>query len=275
MLDEHGVPTSFEHRERKESHRLIEECMLAANEAVAKFCLDRRLPTIYRHHGEPDEEKIAVFSALARAHGFQLPLTGKVSSKELNEFLGLLEDHPEQVALNQLLLRSMMQAVYSGGGRPLRNFAAHCLHFTSPIRRYRTSWLIGCCGRTGGGRRERERGGQLRRLKTAQARARGGAGGQECWPLYSVDDEGTGWRGVPGEGGVSGGCRFLRQARGTNGRGPGARGDAGAEFQARKVVELAGLPGDWPKGAGGAGPHGAAHLGQLEAEAAGLRGGAL
>jgi ribonuclease R len=137
VLDEHGNPVRIERRERKESHRIIEECMLAANEAVAGFFRRHRLPTIYRFHGEPDEEKLAAFAALANAHGFKLGNRGEISSRDLNLFLEKLEDHPEQRALNQLLLRSMMQAVYTAESVGHYGLAAeHYLHFTSPIRRY-------------------------------------------------------------------------------------------------------------------------------------------
>ncbi len=137
VMGERGQPARMERRERKESHRLIEECMLAANEAVAKFFQDQGLPTVYRFHGEPDEEKLAAFAALAQAYGFKLRFEDGVSSKELDAFISQLEGHPEQRALNQLLLRSMMQAVYSASRVGHYGLAAeHYLHFTSPIRRY-------------------------------------------------------------------------------------------------------------------------------------------
>ncbi len=136
LLDEDGKPIRMEKRERKSSHRLVEECMLAANEAVAKFFQDRDLPSVYRFHGDPDEEKLEAFATLARAHGFEVP-HGELSSKQLNAFLAELADHPERRSLNQLLLRSMMQAVYSSENVGHYGLAAeHYLHFTSPIRRY-------------------------------------------------------------------------------------------------------------------------------------------
>ncbi len=137
VLEQGGRPIRIDRRERKESHRIIEECMLAANEAVAGYFRRRGLPTIFRYHGEPDEEKLAAFAALAQAHGFHLGKRGKISSRELNVFLEKLEDHPEQRALNQLLLRSMMQAVYTAESVGHYGLAAEqYLHFTSPIRRY-------------------------------------------------------------------------------------------------------------------------------------------
>ncbi len=137
VMGEDGFPVRMEKRERKESHRLIEECMLAANEAVAKFFQDEGLPTVYRFHGEPDEQKLAAFATLAQAYGFKMRFEDGVSSKELDAFVSQLEGHPEQRALNQLLLRSMMQAVYSASRVGHYGLAAeHYLHFTSPIRRY-------------------------------------------------------------------------------------------------------------------------------------------
>ncbi|HYV48101.1 MAG TPA: ribonuclease R [Myxococcaceae bacterium] len=137
VLDDSGKPVRIERRERKDAHRLVEECMLAANEAVAKFFTEAELPSIYRFHGEPDPEKLAAFAELAGAHGFHLGRGGKITSRELNKFTKQLEGHKEQRALNQLLLRSMMQAVYSS--EEIGHYglgASHYLHFTSPIRRY-------------------------------------------------------------------------------------------------------------------------------------------
>ena len=116
--------------------------MLAANEAVAEHFVSRGMPTVHRFHGEPDAKKLQAFAELAGAFGFQLKAKGgkaktSVTPQELSSFLRQLEGHPEQRALNQLLLRSMMQAVYSVEQRGHYGLAAeHYLHFTSPIRRY-------------------------------------------------------------------------------------------------------------------------------------------
>ncbi|RYZ39762.1 MAG: ribonuclease R [Myxococcaceae bacterium] len=137
VLGEDGLPVRMEKRERKDSHRLIEECMLAANEAVATYFQDESLPTVYRFHGEPDPEKLAAFATLAEAYGFHLDVDDGVSSKELDAFITQLHGHPEQRALNQLLLRSMMQAIYTATRVGHYGLAAeNYLHFTSPIRRY-------------------------------------------------------------------------------------------------------------------------------------------
>ena len=137
QLDESGRPVRMVRRERKESHRIVEDCMLAANEAVAAFFQEKGLPSVYRFHGEPDPDKLATFSELARAHGLMVPGTGEPTSRELNLFMRGLVGHPGQRALNQLLLRSMMQAVYSPDQVGHYGLGAEeYLHFTSPIRRY-------------------------------------------------------------------------------------------------------------------------------------------
>ena len=136
-LDDHGRPTRMVRRERKESHRIVEDCMLAANEAVAAYFQEREVPSVYRFHGEPDPDKLAAFAELARAHGFTVPGKGEPTSRELNLFMRGLVGHPGQRALNQLLLRSMMQAVYSPDQIGHYGLGAEeYLHFTSPIRRY-------------------------------------------------------------------------------------------------------------------------------------------
>ena len=134
-----GGPLRMVRRDRLESHRLVEECMLAANEAVAKWFRVRGLPTVNRFHAPPDEDKLSVFQTLAAVYGVKVNTQKAVepTSKELNGMLQQLVGHPEQRALNQVLLRSMMQAVYSS--KNLGHYglgAADYLHFTSPIRRY-------------------------------------------------------------------------------------------------------------------------------------------
>jgi ribonuclease R len=110
--------------------------MLAANEAVARWFGRRKLPTIYRVHGLPDEEKLRAFLDLARTHGFDVP-DPPVDPRALNALLHRFRGHAQQRALNQLLLRAMMQAVYSPENIGHYGLAAeHYLHFTSPIRRY-------------------------------------------------------------------------------------------------------------------------------------------
>jgi ribonuclease R len=136
VLGDDGKPLAIEQRARNRAHRIVEEFMLAANEAVARWFGVRELPTIYRVHGLPDEEKLRAFLDLARAQGFEVPeaAAGPLAIADLLERIG---GHAQQRALNQLLLRAMMQAVYSPENIGHFGLAAeHYLHFTSPIRRY-------------------------------------------------------------------------------------------------------------------------------------------
>ncbi len=136
LVDADGKVTGIERRPRNRAHRIVEELMLAANEAVARHFGDRELPTIYRVHGVPDEEKIDAFRKLARTHGFEVP-EGPLGPKQLNALLHAFEGHAQQRALNQLLLRAMMQALYTPENIGHYGLAAEqYLHFTSPIRRY-------------------------------------------------------------------------------------------------------------------------------------------
>jgi ribonuclease R len=136
VLDAEGRVAAIEKRPRNRAHRIVEEFMLAANEAVARWFGERALPTIYRVHGLPDEEKLRAFVDLAATHGFEVPEL-PADPRELNALLEALAGHAQQRAMNQLLLRAMMQAVYTPENIGHYGLAAeHYLHFTSPIRRY-------------------------------------------------------------------------------------------------------------------------------------------
>jgi ribonuclease R len=136
VLGEDGKVLAIERRPRNRAHRIVEEFMLAANEAVARWFGERDLPTIYRVHGLPDEDKLQTFLDLAKVQGFEVPEVG-AGPLALANLLDRLAGHPQQRALNQLLLRAMMQAVYSPQNIGHYGLAAvHYLHFTSPIRRY-------------------------------------------------------------------------------------------------------------------------------------------
>uniref|UniRef100_UPI001F57C310 ribonuclease R n=1 Tax=Anaeromyxobacter terrae TaxID=2925406 RepID=UPI001F57C310 len=135
VLGEDGQVVAIEKRPRNRAHRIVEEFMLAANEAVARWFGARELPTIYRVHDVPDEEKLQAFLDLAESHGFEVPEVP--GPRALNALLGRFRGHAQQRALNQLLLRAMMQAIYSTENIGHYGLAAeHYLHFTSPIRRY-------------------------------------------------------------------------------------------------------------------------------------------
>jgi ribonuclease R len=124
--------------ERTLAHRLIEEFMLAANEAVADYLERQRLPLIYRIHEPPTEEKLyALQEFLAHFNqGLAIPVEG-VKPKLLQELLARVAGTPEEPLINHVLLRSLPQARYSVENRGHFGLAAACYcHFTSPIRRY-------------------------------------------------------------------------------------------------------------------------------------------
>ncbi len=132
-----GEPESIVRSERNDAHRLIEEMMIAANEAVARWFAERRAPTLYRVHAGPDAAKIESFAVLARSFGFEASFVANVSPLTLARFLDTITGKPYERALNSLLLRAMARAEYSEKNIGHYGLASKAyLHFTSPIRRY-------------------------------------------------------------------------------------------------------------------------------------------
>ena len=132
-----GVPVRLARGLRGRSHRLVEECMLAANEAVASKAREAGLPVLYRIHDPPDPEKLDRFRTLAGSLGRRLPSSGSVTSAQLQHTLEALQGRRDSGLLGQLMLRSMMRARYAASSSA--HFGLACepyLHFTSPIRRY-------------------------------------------------------------------------------------------------------------------------------------------
>ena len=122
--------------ERNMAHKLIEEFMLAANEAVAFKLASEDFPTLYRIHESPDDVKIKEFTAFARTLGLHLPADGG-SPKWFGKVLTLVAGSPKEYIVNNILLRTMQRARYSPEN--VGHFglaAAYYTHFTSPIRRY-------------------------------------------------------------------------------------------------------------------------------------------
>lgn len=137
VFDEKGQPTNAKRRDRNDAHRLIEDLMLAANEAVAAYFVEKDLPTIFRIHESPDPEKLANFVALCENLGLTAKLSKSPRPAEIARLLDSFGDHPFGRALNSLLLRALAQARYAPESEGHYGLAAeHYLHFTSPIRRY-------------------------------------------------------------------------------------------------------------------------------------------
>ncbi|MBI2193096.1 MAG: ribonuclease R [Planctomycetes bacterium] len=122
-------------RARKTSHRIIEEFMLAANEAVSQFCRRHRLPCMFRIHEEPDPAELEEFMDFLLPWGHVLPRPP--DRFDFQEFLARIRDRPESYPVSLELLKSLRQAEYSAQSVPHYALAMdrYC-HFTSPIRRY-------------------------------------------------------------------------------------------------------------------------------------------
>jgi len=135
-VDASGRPLELVKVERNIAHHLIEELMLAANEAVAHYLAVQDWPLLYRVHGEPDEAKLEDLQQLAANCGHGLVL-GKNLHQSLQQLLTEVADKPEGRLVSEQLLRSLQQAVYTPHNEGHFGLAAeeYC-HFTSPIRRY-------------------------------------------------------------------------------------------------------------------------------------------
>jgi ribonuclease R len=134
-VDKQGHPVKLERVENDESHQLIEEFMLAANEAVARELKKHAIPTVYRVHENPDPEKLAEYREFVLSFNYKIgDLTHRA---ELQRLLASIHGKPEEQALKVALLKSLKRARYSA--QPLGHYGlakANYLHFTSPIRRY-------------------------------------------------------------------------------------------------------------------------------------------
>ncbi|MCU1283290.1 MAG: ribonuclease, partial [bacterium] len=121
----------------KGAYQLVEDFMLAANEAVARHFGGRELDTVWRVHDVPSDERLQKFAELAQAFGLHFDAEDGRSPKKLRDFLAGLHGKPMERALNFLLLRTLKQAVYDIVNVGHFGLAApDYLHFTSPIRRY-------------------------------------------------------------------------------------------------------------------------------------------
>ena len=164
-FDESGMMTGVTRAERNIAHRIIEEFMLAANEAVALHLEEREAPALYRVHEKPDPRRLLDFERLLSTFGYSLgvdvqvrpfgysrrhrdgskarhqvhvPEGGSdVSPKHYQKLIAQLEGKPEERILNYLMLRSLKQAHYSETNSGHFALATpYYTHFTSPIRRY-------------------------------------------------------------------------------------------------------------------------------------------
>jgi ribonuclease R len=137
VIDLQGDISDIVRSERHVGHMIIEEFMIAANEAVAEYLTEHGPGCLYRVHEAPPPEKLHDFSILLHNLGYRLRLGEKVEPGALAHVVDLVRGKPEERLVNHSLLRSMSQAVYSVANVGHYGLASKCYcHFTSPIRRY-------------------------------------------------------------------------------------------------------------------------------------------
>ena len=138
IVNEDGKAIDVVLRNRGEGEKLIEDFMIAANEAVATYIYMMELPFVYRIHGKPDEEKITNFLKFVNMLGYHISTRiNDITPKSMQKILEELNDKKEFHLLSKLLLRSMQKAVYDPTNIGHFGIASKCYtHFTSPIRRY-------------------------------------------------------------------------------------------------------------------------------------------
>ncbi len=124
-------------RSMTRAYNLIEELMLAANEAAAAVALQHKLPMVYRVHAPPDEERLAKLSTAAEVLGVRVNPEKMTNPRGFQKLVSKIKNHPRVQAMNMLMLRAMSQAEYTVDN--IGHFALASggyVHFTSPIRRY-------------------------------------------------------------------------------------------------------------------------------------------
>ena len=139
VIDKEGKVLDIFKQERLESHRLIEEFMLLANQCMAEYVSSLKVPFLFRVHDLPDTEKLESFSEFVSTLGynFHLSKNENVTPKKIQRFLKSVEGTPQEELINEQLLRSLKKACYQPENIGHFGLAfSHYTHFTSPIRRY-------------------------------------------------------------------------------------------------------------------------------------------
>jgi ribonuclease R len=122
---------------RNDAHRLIEECMLAANVAAARLFERKKLPAMFRVHQGPKEEKLGDLREFLGELGLGLPGGDKPTAQDYSALMQKIKGRPDEHLIQTVLLRSLSQAVYSPNNQGHFGLAYTAYtHFTSPIRRY-------------------------------------------------------------------------------------------------------------------------------------------
>ena len=137
VCDDNGRIEKIVPRTRNEAHRLIEECMLAANVCAANFIAAAEHASLYRVHEGPTPEKRVALQAMLKSLGVSATLSDEPTPGEIQAIAQAVHGRPDALQIHTLLLRSMQQAVYTvhNSGHFGLAYPAYT-HFTSPIRRY-------------------------------------------------------------------------------------------------------------------------------------------
>lgn len=137
ILDEDGKPLRIVKRNRGEAERMIEDAMIAANEAVARFLTRDGFTPIYRVHDKPNTDKLEALKHLAEIIGYPLHLPEEVQPRDLQQLLEKVKGTEVEQVIEVMTLRSLATACYSTDNVGHFGIASTCYtHFTSPIRRY-------------------------------------------------------------------------------------------------------------------------------------------
>ncbi len=137
IFDEHGKIARIEPYERNDAHRIIEECMLAANVCASDFLKEREHPALYRVHEGPTPEKLAKLRDFLGTFGLQLGGGDEPHAKDYAKLIERIQSRPDKQLLQTVMLRSLKQAIYSPDNVGHFGLAYESYtHFTSPIRRY-------------------------------------------------------------------------------------------------------------------------------------------
>jgi ribonuclease R len=136
-LDQTGEVEAVGAVERNDAHKLIEECMIAANVQAALFLSKRKIPALYRAHEPPPVEKYEDLQQFLREFKLRMPPVEEVTPSDFADVLRMVKDRPERELIQSVLLRSQSMAAYQPDNRGHFGLAlAAYAHFTSPIRRY-------------------------------------------------------------------------------------------------------------------------------------------
>ena len=137
IFDAHGKIERIVPEARNDAHRIIEECMLAANVCAGSFIARHKQPVLYRVHDVPAEDKVAALRAFLAELGLQLPGGDIPKPRDYAALLAKIRQRPDFSLLQTVLLRSLKQALYTPENVGHFGLAYEAyVHFTSPIRRY-------------------------------------------------------------------------------------------------------------------------------------------